>query len=385
MGLALRDGGPHVGLKVHPGTRFECRGCGACCGGWDVRLSPAVLTSWDESALRAHNPGLSAAPLLVREVDDAGTVSYFLARTGYSCALLEPDRRCSLHRVRGAAAKPDPCRTFPLLLLLSPAGPVVSVRPDCAEYWQVWERGPLVAEQLPGLAELLRRAPLGYWPSELVLSPGRAVPAMRLGTLQTELLSAVGAASDVFVALGAMARSLLAAAPGGGAPASPVHRQELAAALGLAWEWLAAALREALGAEPFLHGAEDAGPALHAQPYLQRLLVVAARGPELGGGLSGSRAGVPGAALQRYLLEVLRRFVINLEFARFPDLAAALGGLAACLRLLLAAAPTVNTGGAELAWVGRALAFLLRTGPPAPQDEAVLAALRSLLWILRRP
>lgn len=361
-------------LKPYPGTRFECTGCGACCGGWDVRVSPAQLATWDETELRSADPPLSPEPLLVRDVEAEGEPRYYLARRGYSCALLEADRRCRLQRVLGAAAKPDPCRKFPLLLVLSPAGPVVSVRPDCAEYWRTWESGPLLAQAVGELGPILRRAPLAYWPTEIRLRLGVSLPSERLGALQAGLLEAVAGEANVFEGLGAMARWLLEASPRSWPAGSPSDSD---AALARGWRWLAAVLRDALRAEPFLHDPTQAGPALNAEPYLQRLLVVASQGPAA----TAERSRLSDAA-ERYLVEVLRRFVINLEFARSPDLATALGGLVASLRLVLAATPPDSPPGADLAWIGPALAFLMRTGPPSPTSQASVVALRRLMRAL---
>jgi hypothetical protein len=85
------------------GLRFECRGCGSCCGGFPG----FVWVTEPEIAAAARHLGLAPEEFRARHCRSVGG-RYTLRETRrYDCVMLE-EGRCTIYPVR-----PLQCRTFP--------------------------------------------------------------------------------------------------------------------------------------------------------------------------------------------------------------------------------------------------------------------------------
>jgi len=364
-------------LTVHPETRFACEACGECCGGWPVFADDAFCAGLDEPALRAAAPWLTEGPLVLEERGPAGERERFVAKQGYWCVFREPAGTCLVHRVQGFAAKPLDCQIFPHLLLLSPAGPLVSLRPLCLRHAACRRPGPLPDEELARLLPAMRQGPRVFWPAELRLAPGRSLPGSEWGSLRARLLDAVEGAAHPYAALRALARLVGAGEatgdpPGDGLlPAIP----ELAACA-------EERVRQALGCEQLVFQVRGQHIVDPATPYLERLLASAVLGRQQPGRLLAAARQRDRDADEQHR-ELLRRFLLHGEFGVFEDLATACGLLVGLLLVSDHARPRTGDAAADRDWLSHALAYLLRggaldgtspRGEQAARARAVLAA-----------
>ncbi len=95
--------------------RWDCGACGDCCRGPIIRLS-------DDELRRIRQQGWHQHPEYrgVRIVERDGLLKrrYRLVhRSDGNCVFLAADGRCRIHSDHGEAAKPLPCRLFPLQLV----------------------------------------------------------------------------------------------------------------------------------------------------------------------------------------------------------------------------------------------------------------------------
>ena len=108
-------------LPLAPGTlargdayAYACHGCGRCCYGKSIRVSPY------EAARLADVLGTSTTAVLARDVDPATGA---LRRTDTGACTYFRGGGCSVH-----AGRPLACRLYPLGWLVAPSGEEVFVR-----------------------------------------------------------------------------------------------------------------------------------------------------------------------------------------------------------------------------------------------------------------
>jgi len=368
------------GWTVDPSLRFGCVGCTACCRGWLVQLDQRFLERFDEAALRQAAPPLPPdLPLFVREPGSGPDAPVYLAQRERRCVMLEADGGCRIHRVLGLAAKPETCRQYPLLYLRQPTGGRIALRCSCCGSVACWESGPLVAAELPRLLAEPGFSPHLDDPRRLTLVPGRELT----GEPRQRWLSAARAVVDGAVGPFAALRGLAVLLGQRPAPATDAEVQpQLLATFVRLLPWLrtlvlleqeAGEEPDALPPQPALftlgrRGVCELRRALDARPPLLLLAPTAARvAPEL----------------SRYLRHFLGQYLEAAEYRPFPDLAAALGSLAALLPPLLWVTST-EPPAVRLSFLGSTLARLLRSVYPAGVglDGQVLDDLRACLTSL---
>jgi Fe-S-cluster containining protein len=101
---------------IAPGTGFDCDGRGVCCGLYERLLLDAADVAHIRDAYGAElTPGgLSLEGAVHRPRDDDASGAFELAVVDGACVLLEPDRRCGVHRRLGVERKPEGCRAYPI-------------------------------------------------------------------------------------------------------------------------------------------------------------------------------------------------------------------------------------------------------------------------------
>ncbi len=87
------------------GIRFECRGCGGCCG----RVPGVVWVTPDERQRIAASLGMEAAEFRTKYVYRTEGKCSLIELENYDCVFLERNsKRCQIYKVR-----PLQCRLFP--------------------------------------------------------------------------------------------------------------------------------------------------------------------------------------------------------------------------------------------------------------------------------
>ena len=160
--LAWTDA-PSAEIPLHllSDARFECTGCGGCCGGHNVgpvdgHVVDRLASSEGEAFLAAH--GLADGELYVRNAADLGGEHEHIVslRTiaGW-CQFLDAGNRCLLHADFGPTGKPSVCRLFPLAFVLRPDGVAVSLQMECRDILEASRVGPPLVDQQETIRELL--------------------------------------------------------------------------------------------------------------------------------------------------------------------------------------------------------------------------------------
>lgn len=141
--------------RVLEGSRFGCQGSGACCQGYVFGyISPA-----EKARIEALNPHKALAhlgdrPIFITAQSSAGHPVYRLATKDDACIFLEDQRRCGLHRVFGADAKPAFCRLYPLAAIATIDGLKVYDRGECSTFAVSANTGKFLSEDLPTILSL---------------------------------------------------------------------------------------------------------------------------------------------------------------------------------------------------------------------------------------
>jgi Fe-S-cluster containining protein len=115
-------------LHILGPLRHDCTGCGGCCHGVIVWLTPA-----EQDKLR-----LQARELGTPEPVDAGRIAFCQGR----CPFQGRDELCRVHRRYGLAEKPLLCQQYPLVISRCEAEVRAGVDPGCYDGWRSWRDGP---------------------------------------------------------------------------------------------------------------------------------------------------------------------------------------------------------------------------------------------------
>lgn len=206
-------------------THWDCHGCGMCCRGLSVPLSPAEIDRIEptlyEDVLRGrsfHVPWASGGGDAVERV---------LRQVGSDdrCIFLAPDGRCWVHARQGAAAKPDTCQLFPLATIVTARGPRLTLRIACGSLHESHEDGTPLDDYAASCLELERREPCrGIYGAKL---DGEKVAFDRY----VEIESRLGALLDEHGAGPDFVRAALDVVPGASIARHEVDRRALGRAI----------------------------------------------------------------------------------------------------------------------------------------------------------
>ena len=195
--------------RTLPDARWSCRGCADCCKGFAFGpVQPAII-----EGLRARGIAADWAP--AREapwVEEREEGAFLTHRDGH-CVFLQQDGACAVHRLYGAAAKPDFCRAYPFIVVEEEGGaPAVVVRADCGGLHESYVDGALVEAQVAELLEL----EVPHLPpliGDVEVLPGMAVDASTWASLRPRLLERLKArALTPEAAVGDLRQAVLTAA-----------------------------------------------------------------------------------------------------------------------------------------------------------------------------
>src|SRR5919108_4716569 len=121
-------------LLLDDAVVFTCQNSGACCrSDWLIGVDAAAHARLRDVDFSAHDgalPGAGAFVPLPFPLPSGERVT-FARRPDGACVFLTADRRCGVHRHRGAAAKPQVCREFPYHFVETPDGVAVGVSFAC--------------------------------------------------------------------------------------------------------------------------------------------------------------------------------------------------------------------------------------------------------------
>lgn len=380
-------------LKSYPGTRFSCGQCGDCCSGWNVDVDPDYPFSLDYTTLFTRFPHLREYAELPSEFRKKRLLPAFFGRNGdkinitrinSECVFRDRDAGCCIHSALGYQAKPAICRSFPHFLMLSPIGPQVTVSLHCSGYCSSFESGRPVDEVISEKEPELRKNPGAYWPKELSLDSVNSLSSTELPRLAKEIMELCDSGRSPFGVLTSIPW-LPSKKPGQSVYIRDTLEQVLDWAEGIIDNVLSP-----LRLQNFVDGQKNQSWCSDVFEHLNKAMAELRRRlagmtqeamPELGIGLDVFFA-IPRrtAKMERYLIEVIRRFTLNCEFERFPNFTTAYGALLVSLMLVLCASASLEKGD-SLEWVGRTMAHWLRQplGDKPSKDVKLSAALSDCL------
>lgn len=138
--------GPPAGVVESPAAvfclglhaDFACQSCGRCCTQWNIAIDRQAHETLTAALLqgrltppagRPADPAHCFLPSPASSADRAATIRM----TDAGCNFLEPGPRglCAVHRQLGPGALPWPCRLFPRLSVITPAGAWLTLSHYC--------------------------------------------------------------------------------------------------------------------------------------------------------------------------------------------------------------------------------------------------------------
>lgn len=141
--------------------RFHCVMCGSCCGGQNIGpVEPEVLERLRPKREELIQLTRSEKGLFLTMDVDGKKNQAMLRMRDEVCVFLDDTNKCILHREYGPDHKPLVCNIFPLYLVRTPKGIVVSFQMECRSYLQSKRAAaePLSAQE-PFIRAWLSRAP----------------------------------------------------------------------------------------------------------------------------------------------------------------------------------------------------------------------------------
>lgn len=199
-------------VRFPKGTRWECRGCAACCSsGFDLGpVEPSVIAALSEAGIESRWPPAAKAPWATQRQGPSGQSAWFLRQEQGRCVFLRDDRRCAIHAELGPAFKPGFCREFPYHLVHDPRGIVAVVRPDCEGWHESFLDGPEISEEdVRAVAAAPRVVPRRTFAPQSVSVLGQALSLEVWLDREAEILAALSSLQDP--SLPSLAASLRAA------------------------------------------------------------------------------------------------------------------------------------------------------------------------------
>jgi Fe-S-cluster containining protein len=184
-------------LHIVDEARHACLRCGACCH-YAIPISSAERRRleaypWPEEVVPEEAGRLfNVQPCL----QWGGVEETIAARSSPTCcAFLTTDNLCRVHGALGPAAKPFPCRLFPLAFpVLTPDQVVFSLTFECPWIWQTYDEGERLADRAAELAGLAAEMDELYaLPAEVPLDGERTLRAEAYLAWERGLLDTPGA------------------------------------------------------------------------------------------------------------------------------------------------------------------------------------------------
>jgi Fe-S-cluster containining protein len=156
-------------LRTTTDARWDCHGCGDCCRGYELGpVEPDIIQALVERDVAAAWAPAAGAPWFTTRTGPEGREGLFLAYRDGTCVFLRPDNLCAIHGLYGADAKPGFCREYPFHVLDDPAGTAVVVRASCSSLHRAVDGGTPVADQAATVDALPRAYPRRRFAPETV-------------------------------------------------------------------------------------------------------------------------------------------------------------------------------------------------------------------------
>ena len=334
-----------TGVSVLPEAHFACQGTGMCCQGYqfgpiaDDVAARILAHPFQENAAKLAAAG---GPFTTAEIH--GEPVRVLSRIDGRCVFLGDDGLCVVHKELGADAKPALCRLYPLNVAVAPDGVAyVSLNMECGGYAR-GRQGPPLVEAVAEHLDLIGSLPtLAVAAQVQITREATRAYADVFEAFEAPALEDLDAQRPPLALVADLCARLLGEGPHAAAWANWPDR--LPAALTrlagrVAWRARNVARDEAAAGDPV-----DAG----LNRAVAALAEAATHTPQ--------RQPLPaeGAAILR---EPLPQVVFGKALHKAPSLAAALGFEAARI-------------------------WLLHTGPPLADAEALVRRLRALNRVMR--
>jgi Fe-S-cluster containining protein len=140
--------GGRKGLEVlpvaEPGATWTCHGCGHCCHGLAVELSPEEEARIDA---RLYPDILGSEPFYEDAFIEPDQPTKRVLRQqedrDEACIFLSPEGLCHVHARQGIEAKPNACQLFPYMVVAMPRRPPrLGVRVNCHSMYKSFDQGP---------------------------------------------------------------------------------------------------------------------------------------------------------------------------------------------------------------------------------------------------
>ncbi|MCA9522374.1 MAG: hypothetical protein KC609_15440 [Myxococcales bacterium] len=148
--------GPFV---IDPELRHDCLHSGHCCRQYAIVLTDdklATLKKHRFETLPAERPSEFSDPSPPKEGEPQ---THVLKRTEGDWCHFHVNDRCAVHAELGAAAKPIPCRLFPIDVIYTPQGIRPFLLHECATQHRTFASGTPIAERQEELRATLRAEP----------------------------------------------------------------------------------------------------------------------------------------------------------------------------------------------------------------------------------
>ncbi|HEY9714126.1 MAG TPA: hypothetical protein V6C72_11690, partial [Chroococcales cyanobacterium] len=147
-------------LIIAEGIRYNCQGCGRCCGGWSVGLSEGDFANVKDTDWGALHPELSGKELFLdrRKEFQEGRAEYpyyTAPKPDGTCSFLI-NGLCFIHGTLGEDLKPNICKIFPYTFVPTPTGIYVGALQNSMA--AVRNMGNLLSDQKPYLEKMWKVA-----------------------------------------------------------------------------------------------------------------------------------------------------------------------------------------------------------------------------------
>jgi Fe-S-cluster containining protein len=149
-------------LKVLPvadeDAHWACHGCGACCHGLAVEITPEEERRIDERLYKDILGEEDFAEWSFLNADEPKKRTLRQRDDDLACIFLAPNGLCYVHARQGMSAKPDACQLFPAMVIAVPNGPPrIGLRTNCASMYKSFEDGPPVGALAGHVFEIAAR------------------------------------------------------------------------------------------------------------------------------------------------------------------------------------------------------------------------------------
>ena len=333
-------------------ARWSCSQCGFCCTFVTLGpVAPGIIAGLEARAVERD-----WAPAADGWYETRGG-EHYLRRVDGGCVFLRPDRRCAVHDLYGAEAKPGFCRAFPLHAVETAGTVAVVVRADCSGVHETLQTGEPVAAQVEALLALdSPRARFDAWRVEAL--PGVSVETSEWLRWERALIDGLSQRPLPPRAAVAWIRGELAALAGQPPSAADPVRYRLA--------WRAAAEGLRLVTDRAAEGGGSPAEVAFARENLRRLEAALA---------AASADDAPSVEVQEYLGVLLRGYLLGKQYKGVGGPAAGLGLFLVTVEVAAASAGSL----ADLDALARDLSRLTRFLNNHAIQRVVLAARPALV------